>query len=71
MRFVSLRIKAVMVSCFVNVLCLGSIFAQGTINFANLVVFDGARIVDAPVRYFDGTLLSGGTPGDKAAWISE
>ena len=59
MRVVSLRVTAVMVICFVKVLCLGSIFAQGTINFANLVVVDGVRLVDAPVSYSNGALVSG------------
>jgi hypothetical protein len=36
-----------------------SAFAQGTINFANLVIVDGVHVEDAPVRYYDGTLLSG------------
>lgn len=36
-----------------------SAFAQGTINFANLVVVGGVRIVDAPVRFFNDGLVSG------------
>ena len=44
----------------ITFLSAGGVFGQGTINFANLVVVDGVRIVDAPVRNFDGTLLSGG-----------
>ena len=47
--------------CIITFLSAGGLFGQGTINFANLVVVDGVRIVDAPVRNsIDGTLLSGG-----------
>src|SRR5262245_59419290 len=43
----------------IMLLCGECVFGQGTINFANLVVLDGVRIVDAPVRDTGGQLLSG------------
>lgn len=36
-----------------------STYAQGTINFANLVISGGGRVIDAPVRDEGGALLSG------------
>ena len=43
----------------VSFLFVVGVFAQGTINFANLVVVDGVRIVDAPVFQFDNVRASG------------
>jgi hypothetical protein len=45
--------------CFVSAMYVQAILAQGTINFANLVIENGTRIVDAPVHYYDGSLLAG------------
>ena len=39
------------------ILPIGNAIAQGTINFANLVISGGGRVVDAPVRC--GSLVSG------------
>jgi len=36
-----------------------STYAQGTINFANLVISGGGRVVDAPIRAPGGALASG------------
>jgi hypothetical protein len=36
-----------------------STYAQGTINFANLVISGGGRVVDAPIRDSAGNLASG------------
>jgi hypothetical protein len=52
-------VKTKLFGFFLGVLCIGSLWGQGTVNFANLVIVDGVRIVDAPVRDTGGTLLSG------------
>jgi hypothetical protein len=46
-------------TALVTVVLAECAFGQGTVNFANLVIVDGVRIVDAPVRDTGGTLLSG------------
>src|SRR5262245_43136866 len=51
-----MRIRTIL--CIITLLGFESAFAQGTINFATLVIVDGVHVVDAHVRYSDGTLLS-------------
>jgi len=41
------------------VLAAVSGFSQGTIDFKNIAIVGGVRVVDAPVRNVDGTLLLG------------
>jgi hypothetical protein len=46
---------------FFGVLCVESSLGQGTVNFSNLVIVDGVRIVDAPVFVCGSVRASGGT----------
>jgi hypothetical protein len=51
--------RTTILAFFLSGLCVASAHGQGTVNFANLVIVDGVRVVDAPVRFYDGSLLSG------------
>jgi hypothetical protein len=51
--------KTKLFAFLLGILCVASLRGQGTVNFANLVIVDGVRIVDAPVGDTGGTPLSG------------
>jgi len=51
---------ALIAAFYINIAGLThSAIAQGTIDFRNLAIMGGVRVVDAPVRNADGTLLLG------------